>query len=167
MHLSYLGPVSYAFSQCSPQWVAAAQELPDRRYCFPSWFPWRAGTTDDCDILVYWYGRKYSISQFSNRWLVQIEKAAVMAGLEPTEALQRPHPFHRLHSWVPKVQLKAKTHKHTLCKGSHGFCLLLGQVRLFFIFFLPSCAWSGILQSGPLVYYIWKSVPLCFHWGHR
>ena len=29
----------------------------------PSRVPWRAGISDDCDILVYWYGRKYFISQ--------------------------------------------------------------------------------------------------------
>ena len=27
-----------------------------------SWVPWRAGIADDCDILVCWYGGKYSIS---------------------------------------------------------------------------------------------------------
>ena len=26
----------------------------------------RAGITDDCDTLVYWHGRKYSISQYEN-----------------------------------------------------------------------------------------------------
>ena len=33
------------------------------RYSSTSWVSWRAGITDDCDILVYWYGRKYSISR--------------------------------------------------------------------------------------------------------
>ena len=33
------------------------------RYSSTSWVSWRAGITDDCDILVYWYGRKYSISK--------------------------------------------------------------------------------------------------------
>ena len=28
---------------------------------------WRAAIADDCDILVYWYGRKYSISQWGPR----------------------------------------------------------------------------------------------------
>ena len=27
-----------------------------------SWVPWRAGIADDCDILVCWYGGKFSIS---------------------------------------------------------------------------------------------------------
>ena len=160
MHLSYLRPVSHAFSQCSPQWVATAQELPDRRYCFPSWLPWRAGTADDCDILVYWYGRKYSISQFSNRWLVQIEKAAVMAGLEPTEALQRPHPFHRLHSWVPKLQLKLR-HKRTL-QRLPWFLPTVGTGEV--IFFAILCMiWDPPVWTTGLVYV----EAVCFHWGHR
>ena len=35
----------------------------DGRYFSPSWVPWRAGITDECDILVYRYGKKYSSSQ--------------------------------------------------------------------------------------------------------
>ena len=35
------------------------------RYCSSSWVAWRAGIPDDRDILVYWYGRKYSTSQVS------------------------------------------------------------------------------------------------------
>ena len=33
------------------------------RCSFPSWVLWRAGITDDCDVLVYWHNRKYSIFQ--------------------------------------------------------------------------------------------------------
>ena len=33
------------------------------RCSFPSWVLWRAGIADDCDILVYWHNRKYSIFQ--------------------------------------------------------------------------------------------------------
>jgi len=31
---------------------------------YSSWAPWRIGIADDCDILVYWYGRKYSFFHF-------------------------------------------------------------------------------------------------------
>ena len=51
--------------QGSPWRVAARQ-----RAFFPSWAPsrlttvhYRVAITDDCDTPVYWYGRKYSISQ--------------------------------------------------------------------------------------------------------
>ena len=47
-------------SGCSQKVLSA---IPDCRYCSPSYLPWKAGITDDCDILVYWHGRKYSISQ--------------------------------------------------------------------------------------------------------
>ena len=65
MHLSNLGPVSCIFPQCSPTgsscWITGIV-LPG---C--SWGSeihiWRAGITDDSDILVYWYSRKYPISQ--------------------------------------------------------------------------------------------------------
>ena len=33
------------------------------RHSSTSWVSWRAGIADGCDILVYWYDRKYSISQ--------------------------------------------------------------------------------------------------------
>ena len=45
-------------------WVAAAWWLWDHRYHSPSWLPWRAGITDDCNIFVYWDARKYSTSQY-------------------------------------------------------------------------------------------------------
>ena len=54
----------------SPWGVAAAGGLLDGRYSSPSWVPlelpsspWTTEIADDCDILVYWYGRKYFISQ--------------------------------------------------------------------------------------------------------
>ena len=44
--------------------------LCDSKYSSPSWVPlgltsshWRAAVPDDCDIIVYWHGREYSISQ--------------------------------------------------------------------------------------------------------
>ena len=49
--------------------VAAVWYLLDCRYFSPSWVSlgftsshWRAAVADNCDILVYWYGRKYFIS---------------------------------------------------------------------------------------------------------
>ena len=44
------------------QRVAIAWWLLDHKYS-PSRAPWRAKIADDSDILLYWYGRKYSISQ--------------------------------------------------------------------------------------------------------
>ena len=53
----------------SPWGVAVVWWLLDHRYSSLSWVPlgfssahWRATMADDCDILAYWYGRKYSIS---------------------------------------------------------------------------------------------------------
>ena len=43
--------------------VAVAWWLWDHRYSSPSTVPWRAKIADDSDFLLYWYGRKYSISQ--------------------------------------------------------------------------------------------------------
>ena len=50
--------------------MAAVWRLLDGRYSFPSCVPsrlttshWRAVIADDCDIIVYWCGRKYYISQ--------------------------------------------------------------------------------------------------------
>ena len=72
MHLSSLGPVSCVFTS----WVSSGLTVgsgcslmaPRWQVFFPSWVP--SGLTsslsmveaiaDDCDILVYWYGRKYS-----------------------------------------------------------------------------------------------------------
>jgi len=71
---SYLGlgscvSISWA-SPGSPWGGAAVWWLLDGRYSFPSWvssgFPgphWRAAITDACDVHVFWYRRKYSISQ--------------------------------------------------------------------------------------------------------
>ena len=51
--------------------VGAVWYLLDYRYFSPSWVSlgltsshWRAAVADDRDILVYWYGRKYFISNF-------------------------------------------------------------------------------------------------------
>ena len=76
LFLSYAPQLSGASSLClshpelpwgSPQGVAAVLWLLDGRYS-PSWVAWgltnshwRAIITDDCDILIYWCGRKYSI----------------------------------------------------------------------------------------------------------
>ena len=72
-HLSSLGPVSCVFSS----WVSlgltvgnGCSLMPARWQMFFSFLSsfsltglqWRAAIADDCDILVYWYGRKYSIS---------------------------------------------------------------------------------------------------------
>ena len=62
----------------SQRGVAAVQWLLDPRYS-PSWVPsgltsspWRTVIADDCDIRVFWYGRKYSISQLrSNKTVVR------------------------------------------------------------------------------------------------
>ena len=57
MHLSCLGPVPCLFPSvltlASGCWITGCS----------SSLPWRPRITDDCGILVYWYGRKYSISQ--------------------------------------------------------------------------------------------------------
>ena len=70
MHLSCLGSVSCVFTSWTPlgssQEVAAIWWLLDHRY-FLSWEPWRAEIADGCDIRVYWYGRKYSISHLK-KW---------------------------------------------------------------------------------------------------
>ena len=71
LHLSYPGPVS-CFHILSSSEITVGNGcsliLLDRRYS-PSWVPlrftwwyWRAAIADDCDILVYWYGRNYSFS---------------------------------------------------------------------------------------------------------
>ena len=77
--LSYVPHLSGASILCFPHpelpWVslyevAAVWWVVDHKYFSPSWVPlgltswhWKAVTTADCDIFVYWYGGKYFISQ--------------------------------------------------------------------------------------------------------
>ena len=74
MHLSYLGPVLSVFLLLNFLGVHCREWLHfDGNYSSPPQVPsrlsspWRAAVGDDCDILVYWYGRKYPISQMSHR----------------------------------------------------------------------------------------------------
>lgn len=54
----------------APQTLLGGRDwwLLDSHYCFPEHrnLHFCAGTPDDCDILVYCYGRKYSISHIHN-----------------------------------------------------------------------------------------------------
>ena len=73
VHLS--GASILCFSHPELPWgssygVAAVWWVVDHKYFSSSWVPlgftswhWRAVTTADCDIFVYWYGEKYFISQ--------------------------------------------------------------------------------------------------------
>ena len=68
--------------------VAAVWYLLDCRYFSPSWVSlgftsshWRAAVADNCDILVYWYGSKYFISQ-EERGSKCIHKRLGVTGLE-------------------------------------------------------------------------------------
>ena len=69
MHLSYVGQASCVFIilSCSGLPIASGCSLmsADLRDPSPSRVLWRAGIADDCDILVYCYGRKYSMSQLA------------------------------------------------------------------------------------------------------
>ena len=86
VHLSHPGPVSCVFPIQSflglPVSVAVIWWLSDQ-VCSPSWVSvglvgshWRAGITDNRDILVYWSGGKCSISRKCPRsillWLVPL-----------------------------------------------------------------------------------------------
>ena len=60
------------FPWASPWGVAALSWLLDGRYYFPFWVSsrltgiyWRVAIADACDILIYWDGRKYAISQYN------------------------------------------------------------------------------------------------------
>ena len=74
MHFSYLGTVSCVCTSWVSSGISGASGcslMAARRqvffsFCVPSRLTsshWRAVIADDCDILVYWYGRKYYIFQ--------------------------------------------------------------------------------------------------------
>ena len=69
MHLSYVGQASCVFHilSCSGLPIGSGCSLMSAKLRDPppSWVLWRAGIADDCDILVYCYGRKYSMSQLT------------------------------------------------------------------------------------------------------
>ena len=72
-------------SWASPGGVAAVWWLLDSRYS-PSWVPLgltsshlRAVVTGDCDILIYWCGRKYSISHSHQEFKEQNENSLSMS----------------------------------------------------------------------------------------
>ena len=53
--------ISAIWGQCSPWGVVDSAR--EQALLFLSSENWRAGIPDGCDILVYWYDRKYFISQ--------------------------------------------------------------------------------------------------------
>ena len=73
MHLSYLGPVSSVFTSWDSSGCSLMSASNRWQVFFPSWVSSgltsspsvAAAITNDCDVLVDWYGRKYSIFYIS------------------------------------------------------------------------------------------------------
>ena len=65
MHLSCVASILCFFTSWAPLGLilrSGCNLIAVRFQVFsPFWVPWRAGIADECDILVYWYGRRYSM----------------------------------------------------------------------------------------------------------
>ena len=81
---------------------------------------WMARTEDSCDILIYWYGRKYSISQNDlhfRGWCAENHRSSRKALEEVSAAIR----WWTVMAMSKEVTLKWVISNHILCKfGKYG-----------------------------------------------